>query len=171
MIVNNRFILRKWSLDDAPSLAHYANNHHIARNLRDRFPHPYTEIDAMAFLNAVLEKPDPVCDFAIEIDGHAVGGIGIVPQNDVERTSVEIGYWLGEEYWNRGIMTDAVKEMVRYAFSHFEIVKIFAPVFEFNTASKRVLEKAGFQLEGILRQAAVKEGKIIDLHYYGRIKD
>ena len=167
-IENDRFMLRKWELGDIPSLAKHANNENIARNLRDRFPHPYTEEDAVEFLNMVLAKPQPLTNFAIEIDGQAVGGVGIVPQQDVERISAEIGYWLGEEYWGRGIMTEVVRLTVEYTFEHFEIVKIFAPVFEFNDASKRVLVKAGFELEGVLKQAAIKNDRIIDLHYYGK---
>ena len=170
IITHERFTLRDWELSDVKSLAEHANNPKIARNLRDRFPHPYTVKDAEEFLNAVILKPDPPVDLAIEIDGKAVGGIGIVPQNDVARISAEIGYWLGEPYWHRGIMVVAVNEMVRYTFDHFEVVKIFAPVFEYNTASMRVLEKAGFVREGIMKQTAVKNGQIIDLHYYGLLK-
>jgi RimJ/RimL family protein N-acetyltransferase len=108
---------------------------------------------------------------AIVIEGKAVGGTGIVLQTDVERICAEIGYWLGENYWNRGIMTGVVKEMVSYAFLHFpELKKIYAPVFGFNIASQRVLQKAGFECEGVLKQAAIKNGKVIDLHYYSRFK-
>ena len=107
---HERFTLRNWELSDVKSLAEHANNPKIARNLRDRFPHPYTVKDAEEFLNAVIWKPDTPVDFAIEIDGKAIGGIGIVPQNDVARISVEIGYWLGESYCHRGIMTEVVKK-------------------------------------------------------------
>jgi RimJ/RimL family protein N-acetyltransferase len=114
----------------------------------------------------VSGKPKPAVDFAIVVDGKAVGGIGIVLQKDVERIGAEIGYWIGENYWNRGVMTEAVKQMVDYAFNHFPLQKIFAPVFDFNTASQKVLHKAGFECEAILKQAAIKNDKIIDLHYY-----
>ncbi len=166
----NSFKLRKWQLSDKTSLAENANNIHIWNNLRDYFPHPYTEEDGEQFIRMVLEKPNPVTDFAIEVDGKAVGGIGIVLQSDVERITVEMGYWLGENYWNKGIMTQAVKEMSTYVFENFPVHKIFAPVFEFNLASQKVLEKAGFEKEVILKQAAIKNGKIIDLHYYSLIK-
>ena len=116
----------------------------------------------------VSNKPKPVVDFAIIVDEKAVGGISIVLQQDVERISAEIGYWLGENYWNRGIMTKAVRQMVNYAFTHFPLQKIYAPVFDFNIASQKVLQKAGFEQEAILKQAAIKNGKIINLHLFSR---
>ena len=165
------FLLRKWQLSDIKSLAENANNINIWNNVRDYFPHPYTEKDAQDFIQMVLNKPEPLTDFAIEIEGEAVGGIGIVPQTDVHAITTEIGYWLGEKYWNQGIMSSAVKQMVKYTFENFPVTKIFAPVFEFNIASMRVLEKAGFVREAILKKSAIKNGKTIDLHYYGLIKE
>lgn len=162
--------LREWRPTDAESLAENANNINIWNNVRDYFPHPYTAKDGEEFIAMVLNKPKPVADFAIEVEGKAVGGIGIVLNADVERISVEIGYWLGERYWGRGIMTFVVKEMVDYTFASFPIIKIYAPVFDFNVPSQRVLEKAGFEKETVLKQAAIKNGNIIDLHYYGLIK-
>ena len=169
--MNRNFILREWKLSDKESIAENANNINIWNNVRDYFPFPYTVEDGEQFIKMVLSKPKPSTDLTIEIEGKAVGGIGIVLQADVERISAEIGYWLGENYWNRGIMTNVVKEMVEYAFTHFPIKKLYAPVFDFNTASQRVLEKAGFEKEAILKQAAIKNGKVIDLHYYGLIKN
>lgn len=162
--------LREWKLSDKDSLAENANNINIWNNVRDYFPYPYTIEDGEQFINMVLSKEPPCTDFTIDVEGKAVGGIGIVLNSDVERISAEIGYWLGENYWNRGIMTNAVKEMVDYAFSHFPIKKLYAPVFDFNIASQRVLEKAGFEKEAVLKQAAIKNSKIIDFHYYGLIK-
>jgi RimJ/RimL family protein N-acetyltransferase len=164
------FILREWQLSDAASLAENANNIAIWNNVRDYFPHPYSEEDGKQFIELVLAKPNPATDMAIAVDGKAVGGIGIVLQSDVERISAEIGYWLGEMYWNKGIMTQAVREMIPYAFENFPLHKIYAPVFDFNVASQRVLQKAGFEREGVLKQAAIKNGKIVDLHYYSIIK-
>lgn len=166
------YLLREWSLSDKISLAENANNINIWNNVRDYFPYPYTVEDGEQFINMVLSKEPPFTDFAIDVGGKAVGGIGIVLNPDVERISAEIGYWLGEYYWNRGIMTNVVKEMVDYAFSHFPIKKLYAPVFDFNRASQRVLEKAGFEKEAILKQAAIKNGKIIDLRsvYFGTTK-
>ena len=168
--MSQHFELREWRLSDAASLAENANKINIWNNVRDYFPHPYSEEDGKQFINMVSGKPKPAVDFAIVLDGKAVGGIGIVPQKDVERISAEIGYWLGESYWNRGIVTEAVKQMVTYAFVNFPLQKIYAPVFDFNIASQKVLQKAGFECEAILKQAAVKNGKIIDLHYYSLLK-
>jgi RimJ/RimL family protein N-acetyltransferase len=160
------FLLRKWQISDAASLAENANNIRIWNNVRDYFPHPYSEEDGEQFIRMVLGKPEPCTDRAIVVDGKAVGGIGIVLQTDVERISAEIGYWLGENYWGKGIMTKAVRQMVAYAFDNFPLRKIYAPVFDFNIASQKVLQKAGFEREAILKQAAVKNGNVLDLHYY-----
>jgi len=160
------FSLREWRLSDAASLAENANNINIWNNVRDYFPYPYSEEDGKQFIEIVLSKPKPVVDFAIVVDEKAVGGIGIVLKDDVERISAEIGYWLGENYWNKGIMTEVVKGFIEYVFSHFPLQKIFASVFDFNIASQKVLQKAGFEREAILKQAAIKNNKIIDLHYY-----
>ena len=164
------FLLREQQLTDKSSLAKNANNINVWNNVRDYFPNPYTEADAEQFIGNTLLKPKPLTDFAIVFGGNAVGGIGVVPQTDVERIAIEIGYWLGEDYWNKGIMTNAVKQMVGYAFENFPVMKIYAPVFEFNNASKKVLEKAGFTLEAILKKSAIKNGQVIDLYYYGLIK-
>jgi RimJ/RimL family protein N-acetyltransferase len=160
------FELREWQLSDAASLAANANNINIWNNLRDIFPHPYSEKNGKLFIEEALAKPKPAVDLAIAVDGKAVGGIGIAPQEGVERVSAEIGYWLGEDYWNRGIMTEAVKQMAEYAFANFPLQKIYTPVFDFNAASIRVLQKAGFEREAVLKKAAIKNGKIVDLHYY-----
>jgi RimJ/RimL family protein N-acetyltransferase len=169
-MTNKIFKLREWRLSDAASLAENANNIHIWNNVRDYFPHPYSEEDGKDFIETVLAKPDPATDMAIVVNGKAVGGIGIVLQSDVERISAEIGYWLGENYWNKGIMTEVVKQMTTYAFVNFPLRKIYAPVFDFNIASQKVLQKAGFEREAILKQAAIKNGKVIDEHYYSVLK-
>ena len=165
-----KFTLRPWQLTDKASLAKHANNIHVWNNLRDYFPHPYTEEDGEKFIQMVLNKPAPTIDFAIDINGEAVGGIGIVLNKDVERISAEMGYWLGEDYWNKGIMSQAIKQMSTYVFANFSIIKIYATPFSFNIGSMRVLEKAGFIKEGILKQTAIKNGKVIDCHYYGLVK-
>ena len=165
-----KFTLRPWQLADKKTLAKHANNIHVWNNLRDYFPHPYTEDDGELFIQMVLNKPAPTTDFAIDIDGKAVGGIGIILNKDVERISAEIGYWLGESYWNKGIITHAIKQISEYVFAKFPVIKIYATVFSYNVASMRALEKAGFIKEGILKQAAIKNEKVIDLHYYGLLK-
>ncbi len=170
MQIEKKFKLREWQFSDASDLAENANNIHIWNNVRDYFPHPYSKKDGEEFIRMVLDRPQPAIDFTIEIEGKAAGGIGIVLNSDVERITVEIGYWLGERHWGKGIMTEAVKEMVEYAFNNFPIRKIYAPVFEFNKASQKVLEKAGFTKEAILKQAAIKNDQIIDMYYYSLIR-
>ena len=167
--IHTDLLLREWRLSDTKSLAENANSINIWNNVRDYFPYPYTEKDAEEFIRMAMEKPNPCTEFAIEIEGQAVGGIGIVPQTDVHKISAEIGYWLGEKYWNRGIMTNVVRQIVEYTFEKFAVTKIFAPIFEFNIASMRVLEKAGFEREAVLKKSAIKNGKTIDLYYYGLI--
>ena len=168
--MKQNFELREWMLSDAASLAENANNINIWNNVRDYFPHPYSEEDGKQFIEICLSKSKPTIDFAIVVEGKAVGGIGIVPQKDVERISAEIGYWIGEKYWGKGIMTEAVRQMVSYAFTNFPLQKNYAPIFDFNIASQKVLQKAGFKQEAILKQAAIKNNKIIDLHYYSLTK-
>ena len=164
------FELREWRISDIASLVENADNINVWNNVRDYFPHPYTEEDGRQFIEIALSEPQSVTDMAISVDGKAVGGIGIIRKTDVERITAEIGYWLGEKYWNKGIMTEAVKQMTTYAFDRFSLHKLYALVFSFNIASQKVLEKAGFECESILKQAAIKNGMIIDLHYYGLLK-
>jgi RimJ/RimL family protein N-acetyltransferase len=165
------FELREWQPSDATSLAENANNIHIWNNLRDAFPHPYTEEDGKQFITRARNMPIPATLLAIAVDGKAVGSIGITLHTDVERISAELGYFIGEDYWNQGIITGAVKQMVSYAFENFPLRKIYATPFDFNIASQKVLQKAGFEREAILKQAAIKNGKVIDLHYYSIINN
>lgn len=146
----------------------YADNRRIWVNLRDRFPHPYTKSDGREFLRAVGQQ-HPETTFALDVDGEAVGSIGFVLQPDVERVSAEIGYWLGEPFWGRGITTEALVAVTRFAFEHHGLTRIFALPFASNTASRRVLEKAGYVLEARLRRSAVKEGVIVDQCQYAFI--
>ncbi len=162
--------IRDWVDEDICSLAGYANNRKIARWLRDRFPHPYTTLDAEAFLAAVAAL-NLRTTFAIATDEEAIGGIGLEFGADVHRFTAELGYWLGEPFWSRGIMTDAVRHLATWAFENFELHRIYATVFAGNQASVRVLEKAGFQREGHLRASVFKEGRIMDQFLYARIKD
>ena len=163
------YLLREWRATDCTSLARYANNINIWRNVRDRFPHPYTEEDGRFFIGNIVPQ-SPGYEFAIVIDGEAAGGIGLVRQSDVERLSAEIGYWIGEPHWNRGIAGDAVGSICEDAFRETELIRLFASVFEYNAPSMRVLEKNGFRKVGVQRRAAIKEGRIIDLHLYERVK-
>lgn len=163
-------ILREWRPEDAASLAKYADNFEIWRYMRDGFPHPYTEADAQTFISMAIHSSG-IGYFAIEVDGEAVGGMGFIPLRDVERVSGEVGYWLGEPFWGKGIVADAMKGMVEYIFTHTKLLHLFAKVYSTNPASMRVLEKAGFEKRAILRKAAIKNKQVIDLHYYERVKE
>lgn len=165
------FELRKWDKDYADDLALHANNINIASNLRDAFPFPYTKKDAKDFISHCIanEGKGQICR-AIIVNGEAVGSIGVHLGKDVYRKSAEIGYWLSETYWDMGIMTEAVKDMCEIAFRKFDIVRIFAEPFYHNTPSRRVLDNAGFSLEGIMINGAYKNGDIIDYCMYAKIR-
>ena len=163
------YMIRSWEMGDAPAIVKYANNKRIWRNLRDAFPHPYTRSDAQDFLNKVMAH-NPECVFAIATKSEAIGGIGLVIGEDVHRFSAELGYWLAEPFWNQGIMTQAVKHLVEYAFINLNLHRIYAEPYEGNDASVRVLEKAGFQYEGRLRTSVCKDGKMLDQLLYARVK-
>jgi [ribosomal protein S5]-alanine N-acetyltransferase len=160
--------VRRWRLDDAESLATHANNRKIWLMVRDLFPHPYTIQDAHKFLQrAISEQPE--MKFCVEIDGAAVGGIGVHPGQDVYRHTATMGYWLGEQFWGRGIMTEAVSAVTDFCFRNFLFRRISAEVFANNPASGRVLEKAGFTLEARLKNQVLKEGMLLDALLYARI--
>jgi len=156
-----RCTIREYRPDDAESLAKHANNRRVWLGLRDLFPHPYAIENAHEFLRrATAEKP--TTKFCIDIEGATAGGIGIRIGEDVHRHVGQLGYWLGEEFWGRGIMTEAVSEFVNYCFKKFPLHRIYAEAYANNLASARVLEKAGFVLEGRLRKNVVKDGKVLD---------
>jgi [ribosomal protein S5]-alanine N-acetyltransferase len=161
------FQLVEWNKSHIDGVVKHANNQKIADNLRDTFPFPYTYADAEWYVNDCMEKADSSqIARAIEVDGEVVGSIGIFVKDDVYRKSGELGYWLSEEYWGKGIMSEAVKQICKEAFERFDIVRIFAEPFSYNTGSRRVLEKAGFTLEGILKQSVCKHDKIYDSCMY-----
>jgi RimJ/RimL family protein N-acetyltransferase len=168
--VLSRCTLRPFLPEDAPSLAHHANDVTVWLNLRDLFPHPYTLEHAVGFIGHALSQ-SPACHRAIVIDGEAVGSIGLKLGTDVERVSAEVGYWLGAPYRGRGVMTEAIRAFTDEAFETFELTRIFALPFAHNVASCRALEKAGFTLEGVLRCSCIKEGRITDQRQYARIRE
>lgn len=170
LLRGERCVVRPWRAGDADALARHANNANVAKQLRDRFPHPYSRSDAVAFLKFTTASGVPT-NFAIEVDGEAVGGIGYVPGSDVERFSAEIGYWLGERYWGRGIVTEAVRLVTEYLFAERNLLRLFALPFADNAGSMRVLEKAGYAREAIMRSSAVKGGVPRDQALYARIND
>jgi RimJ/RimL family protein N-acetyltransferase len=161
-------VVRSWEACDVASLVTQANNRNIWINLRDRFPHPYAKADGQRFIRDSRQM-DPETFFAIAVDGAAVGGIGFVLQSDVDRMSAEIGYWLGEAFWGRGIATDALVAVTRLAIERHGLTRVFALPFAYNAASCRVLEKAGFVLEARLRRSAIKNGAIVDQFQYAFI--
>lgn len=164
-----RCTLRPFRPADAPSLARHADNRKIWLNLRDLFPHPYTVADATSYI-ARVEGDVPVTRFAIDVDGDAVGSVSLKPGSDIERRSAEIGYWLGEPYWGRGIVSAAVAAVTEYAFRELDLLRVFAVPFARNPASARVLERAGYQLEGTMRRSAVKDGEILDQFLYAAVR-
>ena len=158
--------LRAWTLADAPVLAELINNKKVQDNLRDGIPFPYGEEDAKVFLSEMLASdPDQNIAFAIEADGKLIGSISAVRCGNIHFRTAELGYYLGESYWGKGFATEAVRQICEYVFQKTDIIRIFA-----DAASCRVLEKAGFQLEGVLRSNAVKNGRVQDMNMYARIR-
>lgn len=162
--------VRSWRVSDADSLARYANNRQIWLNLRDAFPHPYSKRDARDFIRGARQRT-PETLFAIAVNGEAVGGIGFVLLPDVERVSAEIGYWLAEPFWGRGLMSEALVAVTAHAIRTHGLSRIYAVPFAGNTASCRVLEKAGYVLEARLRRSAIKAGRLMDQMQYAWIAD
>lgn len=153
--------LRPWAEEDIPDLMRYANNEKVARNLRDRFPQPYTEKDAMTWI-ALNKNLRPALNMAIIADGRMVGGIGISVREDIHRKNAEIGYWVGEPFWGKGITTEAVRLMVAHTFEQFDVTRIYASTIHTNIASQKVLEKNGFLKEARLKRAIYKNDRYFD---------
>ena len=164
-------LLGPWRREDAADIAPLANNRAVADNLRDIFPYPYTLQNAQDFVAMCMQADETACLFrTIEVDGHAVGSITVSLGTDVYRKSAELGYWLGEPYWRKGIMSRAVRQICRQAFETFDIVRIYAEPYAYNKGSRGVLEKAGFRLEGVMRDSVYKNGKVIDSCLYALLK-
>ena len=161
-------LVRNWTRTDRESLVENANNRNVWRNLGERFPHPYTASDADTWLSNLENLVVPT-HWAVEVDGHAVGGVGVDLGKLEFIKSGRFGYWLGESYWGRGIMTEVVRATSDYVMRKYALVRLEAPVFEWNPASMRVLEKCGFEREGVLRRSVFKDGEIIDAVMYARV--
>lgn len=155
------FKLRPWTIKDLDSLVRYADNFNIARNMADVFPHPYTYEKGRAFIE-MANQSDPPNILAIEVEGEAAGGIGLHPQQDIYRKNAEMGYWLAEPFWGKGIITEAIRQMVDYGFANLDITRIYARPFGYNIGSQRALEKAGFVLEAKLEKTFYKNGEFLD---------
>jgi ribosomal-protein-alanine N-acetyltransferase len=163
-----QYVIRDWQIEDAPSIAKYADNRKIWINLRDAFPHPYGLQDAESFITSTLAV-EPATVYAIASQSEAIGAIGLVLGQDVHRFTAEIGYWLGEPYWGKGIMTEAVKSLTAHAIRDLKLYRVFAEPFTTNPASARVLEKAGYRCEGIQRSSAFKNGEVLDQFLYSYV--
>ena len=164
--------IRKWKLTDAKNIAVALSNKKIQDNLRDGLPYPYTEQDGIDFISSMLSaNEDETFAFAITLDDKAIGSIAVFRQQNIHRQTAEMGYYIAEEYWGKGIMTDAVKQICEYVFKNSDILRIYAEPFAYNIGSCRVLEKAGFQYEGTLRSNAVKNGKVIDMKMYSLLRE
>jgi len=163
--------IREWTMKDAPDLIHAINNQKVLNNIRDGVPFPYTQKDAEEYISSVLNaEKDSQYVFAITCDDKVIGSIGIHRKDNVHRFTAELGYYIAEEYWGKGIMTEAVQQICDYCFQNTDIVRIFAEPYAFNNASCRVLEKSGFQFEGLLRKNAIKNGQFIDMKIYSKIR-
>jgi [ribosomal protein S5]-alanine N-acetyltransferase len=157
--------IRPWQLNDAPALALLANDVRIWNHVRDYFPHPYALTDAQTFIAMNINK-EPLLNFAIEADGQLAGGIGLILHDDVYRLNAETGYWVGAPFTGKGVASKALQLITAYAFSNFNIIKLHARVFSFNTASMRVLANCGFTEEAVHKNAVIKNGKIYDEHWW-----
>jgi ribosomal-protein-alanine N-acetyltransferase len=163
--------IRPWRLTDAESLTRHANDRRVSRNLRDRFPFPYTRRGAEQYL-AMTCGSEPATSYAVEVNGEAAGGIAYVPHDDVERIMAEVGYWLGVAHWGRRIMSAAVPAFSLAVFQERpDLRRLYAVPFAGNTASRRILERAGYRLEGRMRQSAIKDGEVMDQLLYALLRD
>lgn len=167
------FILRPWRREDVEDVLRYANNDKIARNLRNIFPYPYIRTDAETFIESCVAADETRQMFrAIEAEGRAVGSIALSRGGDVYARTAELGYWLAEEFWGQGIMTQAVRQICEEGFELWDdLVRIYAEPFAHNTASRRVLEKAGFTLEGVLRRSVFKRNEVCDSCMYALLRE
>ncbi|HLN21650.1 MAG TPA: GNAT family protein [Bacteroidales bacterium] len=169
-LIAGDLLLRPWLSSDAHSLALIANNKKIADNLRDAFPHPYSFQDAVRWLDMVIPQNIPAKFFAIEKEGRLTGSIGIVTKDDIYRKCCEIGYFIREDEWGKGIATQAIRIIAKYAFANFDIVRLYAEPFSDNAGSRKALEKAGFKHEATLRQNVIKNGIVKDSCIYGLLR-
>lgn len=164
--------IRGWKIEDAGDLAAAANNMNIQDNLRDGLPYPYTQEDAKNYITAMMHADKHTSyAFAITIDNKVIGSIGVFRKDNIHARTAEMGYYIAEPFWGKGFGTTAVKQTCEYIFTHTDIIRIFAEPFAYNTASCRILEKSGFICEGILRNNAVKNGRVLDMKMYSNIKE
>lgn len=159
-----------YNLGYAATFAQMRNNPTVLKNGYDKTPDPFTKQDAIDFINIQLAQ-DPPQRFLIFHNNELAGEIGITIQEDVHRLCAEIGYFIAEPFWGKGLATAAIKKMTEYTFATFEIVRIMAGVFDFNKASMKALEKNGYYLESIRKRSVIKNGQIIDDYIWVKLKD
>ena len=165
-------LITEWKIEYAKALATALSNKKILDNLRDGLPFPYTENDAKDFINAMLNSDkEKVFSFAIVYANRCIGSIGVFRQENIHSKTAELGYYISEQYWGKGLATQSVKEICEYVFVNSDIIRIFAEPFIFNVASQRVLEKNGFCCEGILKNNAFKNGRVADMKMYAKLKN
>lgn len=163
--------IRKWQIDDQYDLAKILNNQKIMNHLRDGLPYPYTVEDAKEYISSMLQAhQEKMFAFAISVDEHVIGSISVTRLDNIHYCTGELGYYIGEDYWGKGYATSAVKQVCQYVFEHSDIIRIFAEPFAYNTASCRVLEKAGFIYEGTLHKNAIKNGQVQDMKMYALLR-
>jgi len=162
--------IRPWKPEDAGALANICNNRKIWLNVRDRFPHPYTVANAVEWIKFTNEQK-PLQNMAIIYTNRIAGSVGVMPKEDVYRKSIEIGYFLGEAFWGKGIATQAVGQILEYIKVNFDVIRVYAEVFNHNKASMKVLEKNGFHLEGIREKAVIKNNLILDDYVWVKFFD
>lgn len=172
ILEENQYEIRPWRVQDADDIAAAVNNKNVLKNLRDGLPFPYTKEDGLDYINTMFSSDkNTTFAFAITIDDKVIGSIGAFAQGNIHSRTAELGYYVAEPYWGKGIGSSAVKKLCDYVFANTNIIRIFAEPFAYNTASCKVLEKNGFQCEGTLRSNAVKDGQIIDMKMYSLIKE
>ena len=165
-----KYQIREFLANDVEAIVKNANNREVSKYMRDSFPYPYTKDNAVQWIDFVKKNYSSLF-FAIADENELIGGIGAVPQTDVHRFSAEVGFWLGQSHWNKGIITKALPVFCNYLFTKFDFNRLTANVFEGNDASQKVLEKNGFVLEGKLRKSVFKENKFVDHYIYGLLKE
>ena len=163
--------IRKWQIDDQYDLAKILDNQKMINHLRDGLPYPYTVEDAKEYISSMLQaNQEKMFAFAISVDEHVIGSISVTRLDNIHYCTGELGYYISEDYWGKGYATSAVKQVCQYVFEHSDIIRIFAEPFAYNTASCRVLEKAGFIYEGTLHKNAIKNGQVQDMKMYALLR-
>lgn len=166
----DKYCFRSFEDNDAEAIVKHANNREVSKYMRDSFPYPYSKTNAVRWIDFV-KKNYFTLSFALADETELIGGIGAMPQTDVHRFSAEVGFWLGQSHWNKGIIKKALPLFCNYIFTNFDFNRLTANVFQGNEASKKVLEKNGFVLEGTLRKNVFKENKFVDHFIYGLLKE